>query len=119
MLAYSGDANAAEIQQSCQLTLLQHARSSMPRDTIKSLAKEIQARWPDLVVRTWRSHTDTDRKIRGTRLRRPGKGRYGTRILVQTEDGWTLLDHDNSETYRTTAEVRHWIEEYAKKRGQP
>jgi hypothetical protein len=97
----------------------------MPRDTIRGLAEEIRRRWPDLDVKVEPSRASTDRKISGTRLIRPGKGRTGTRITVrdpsQRDDTWlrlpvVLLDHDNAETYRRTSEVRGWIEEYAKAR---
>lgn len=91
----------------------------MKRDTIKSLAAEIRALWPELDVRVERGYCDTDRKIPGTRLRRPGKGRWGSRIIVRDPAqptppfglGRMILDHNNAETYRTTSEVRAWIED--------
>jgi hypothetical protein len=95
------------------------------RDTIRSLADEIRERWPNLEVEVRASTASTDRKISGTRLIRPGRGRTGTRIIVRDpsrrDDTWlrmpvVLLDHDNAETYRRTSEVRAWIEEYAKAR---
>jgi hypothetical protein len=53
------------------------------------------------VTNSWSS---TDRKIPGTRLRHPGKGRRGNRLLVRrgTE---TVVDHDASETYRENGEA--------------
>lgn len=89
------------------------------RDTIRSLAKEINQKWPVLTVIVEPSIASTDRKV--GRLRIPGKGRRGTRIKVygwSTEPGKLgplLLSHDNAETYRHTGEVRAWIEQYAKK----
>jgi len=102
----------------------------MPRDTIHSLAKEIQARWPTLVVKVERGHYSTDRKI--GRLRWPGKGRTGTRIRVYrpwtpaelrayrrkhksepVTPGELLLDHNNAAPYRRTSDVRAWMEWYA------
>jgi hypothetical protein len=92
------------------------------RDTIRSLAAEIKKRWPELDVKVEQGHANTDRKIPGTRLRRPGKGRKGARIIVRDpsrrDDTWlrqprVLLDHNNAETYRRTSEVRDWIERYA------
>ncbi len=84
----------------------------MKRDTIRSLAEEIKKRWPQLDVQVERSEVSTDRKIRGTRLRHPGKGRKGMRIIVRSK-GKIVLDHDNAETYRRTADVRDWMDVYA------
>lgn len=80
------------------------------KDTIKSLAKEIKQRWPHLDVRVERGYCNTDRPM--GRLRRPGKGRHGSRIVVRLE-GVVLLDHNNAETYRRTSDVREWMERYA------
>lgn len=92
------------------------AEAKPKRQTIKSLAKEIRERFPKLHVhiRSWKS--DTDRKI--GRLRWPGKGRTGDRITVTDANGEVLLDHKNSETYRTTSEVREWLD-WCIKRGKP
>lgn len=90
----------------------------MPRDTIKSLAAEIKRRWPNLDVRVERGHCNTDRKA--GRLCIPGKGRWGTRIIVvdpsapfPSRELHPLLDHNNADTYRRTSEVREWMERYA------
>lgn len=88
----------------------------MRRDTIKSLAAEIRRRWPELDVRVERGHYSTDRKI--GRLRWPGKGRWGSRILVFSK-GHLLLDHNNAETYRHCGEVREWIDKYAAGEAKP
>lgn len=80
----------------------------MVRDTIKSLAREIQLRWPELHVLVERGHCNTDRKV--GRFRHPGRGRWGARIIVRDKRGELLLDHNNAETYRNTSEVRRWME---------
>lgn len=80
------------------------------RDTIKSLANEIRTRWPHLEVRVERGYCNTDRQ--SGRVRVPGKGRYGSRLVVLLE-GVVLLDHNNAETYRRTSDVRDWMERYA------
>lgn len=54
-------------------------------------------------VEPWTSSTDTP--IRGTRLRRAGKGRRGLRIYVRDARGDVVIDHCNSETYRHTFEA--------------
>lgn len=82
----------------------------MKRDTIKSLAEEIRRRWPHLKVE--RGYCNTDRKI--GRLRWPGKGRWGSHIIVRDEKGKVLLDHNNAETYRRTSEVRRWMDSLKK-----
>jgi hypothetical protein len=52
---------------------------------------------------------NTDRQIPGTRLRHPGKGRHGTRLLVYRPDGSLALDHNSAETYRSNDEVEEWL----------
>ncbi len=86
------------------------------RDTVKSLAAEIRARWPELDVRVERGHYSTDRKI--GRLRRAGKGRWGSRILVYSKTH-LLLDHNNAEGYRRASDVREWVEKYAAGEAKP
>lgn len=49
---------------------------------------------------------NTDRKI--GRLRRPGKGRVGNRLVVKHR-GHVILDHNSAETYRHNTEVAEWI----------
>jgi len=50
----------------------------------------------------------TDRKI--GRLRWPGKGRYGNRLIVRDEaTQLVLLDHNAAETYRSNDEVESWL----------
>lgn len=92
----------------------------MKRDTIKSLAAEIKEKWPELQVEVTRGYCNTDRHV--GRLRVPGKGRIGTRIIVRDAAGNKLLDHNNAETYRRASEVRFWMEqrefEEAKKAGE-
>lgn len=63
-----------------------------------------------------RRRTSTDRKIAGTRLRRPGKGRQGLLLEIWPigADTWRpeqrLFRHESSETYRRHDEAREWIE---------
>ena len=80
-----------------------------------------------------RGFASTDRKIRGTRLRRAGKGRWGSRIriwdtqakmpenhralgLLFGEHGLLLHDHNNAEIYRQTSEVTQWLRNFLKER---
>lgn len=85
--------------------------------TLKQVAAFINAN-PDLKIRAQvdRGYASTDRKIRGTRLRHPGKGRTGLRIRIYdaTFDTFPrlLLDHNNAETYRCTSEVTAWLRDY-------
>lgn len=87
-----------------------------------------------------KGYCNTDRKIPGTRLRHPGKGRTGNRLKVfECEDHkWELirnpwhhfnkldseaektrkyprgplLDHNAAETYRSNDEVVRWLQNY-------
>lgn len=66
----------------------------------------------ELVATITKSWTSTDTKIRGARLRRPGKGRRGWRLDVHEshEARSSLLTHDSSHGYRRNAEVVEWLE---------
>lgn len=92
-----------------------YADRSVRAPRLAALAEFIRATWPDLRVslEPWRS--STDRKIPGTRLRRPGKGRDGKRLLVAQGAGLLredrLLDHRSGETYRENRDVCRWIAE--------
>jgi hypothetical protein len=64
-----------------------------------------------------RVRTNTDRKIPGTRLRSPGKGRVGLTLEIWPVDADTwrheqrLYRHESSETYRRHSEAREWVEQ--------
>lgn len=104
--------------------------------TLKQVAAFINAN-PKLGLRAEveRGYASTDRKIKGTRLRHPGKGRWGSRIrvydtrakppsdyvrtrygLVYGEHGLVVHDHNNAETYRRTYEVTEWLRNFLKGR---
>lgn len=54
-------------------------------------------------------YCNTDRKIPGTRLRHPGKGRTGNRLIVLDRRLNVVLDHNAAETYRHNGEVVEWM----------
>lgn len=57
-----------------------------------------------------RGYCNTDRKVRGSRLRWPGKGRTGNRLIVKDKlMGNVVLDHNAAETYRENSEVVEWM----------
>lgn len=78
---------------------------------------------PSYHAKIERGYCNTDRQIPGTRLRSPGKGRYGNRIKVWklTPDGRCpvldppLLDHNSAETYRHNGEVEDWLADELKR----
>lgn len=108
---------------------------------LKQLAAQIEKDFPDLVAIVYPANhpmggfCNTDRKV--GRLRHPGKGRRGSRLIVSWRPGhgptcqghgqhfftlgadrcsccgWhryeKLLDHNAAETYRTNQEVVDWI----------
>jgi hypothetical protein len=96
----------------------------MAAPKLKTLARMIQAKFGNLVTVTVQPWTvSTDRQI--GRLRWPGKGRKGYRLLVRVNLStptlrrepflWDhrrchILDHKSGETYRTNAEVVDWME---------
>lgn len=58
------------------------------------------------------SSSSTDRPLKGTRLRIPGRGRRGKRleIIRYKSTGFDVVfEHDSSETYRHNCEVCQWI----------
>lgn len=61
-----------------------------------------------------KSFCNTDSKIKGTRFRRPGKGRYGNKLLV-LKNGNLIFSHDAAETYRSNDEVEFWLQQELKK----
>ena len=73
---------------------------------LKTLAKEIN-KLPGYTAEIVRGYCNTDRKI--GRLRSPGKGRYGNRLIVKNKEGKVVLDHNAAETYRTNEEVEEWL----------
>jgi hypothetical protein len=71
---------------------------------------------------------NTDTKIAGTRLRRPGKGRRGTILIVSTSEKegraslsnrnyfeGLVLRHNSAETYRHNGEVVNKLHDYLTK----
>lgn len=119
--------------------------------TLKNLAAQINLLFPDLVAIVYPANhplggwCNTDRQIRGTRLRRPGKGRRGSRLVVSWRPGhgpdcldgqqhaflgpggnrcqrceWdrtrVVFEHNAAETYRTNTDVVAWIRERKEKK---
>ena len=75
---------------------------------LKTIAREIND-IAGLTAEIVPGYCNTDRKIPGTRLIHPGKGRRGNRIIVKDADGHVLLDHNSAETYRQNSEVEGWL----------
>ena len=85
-------------------------RRRSPR--LKTLGRIIEETFPGYTAKIEQGYCNTDSKIPGTRLRRPGKGRYGNRLIVRNAAGEVVLDHNSAETYRTNREVEEWIEDH-------
>lgn len=76
---------------------------------LTTLAKEINEKLPGFQARIEEGYCNTDRKV--GRLRVPGKGRRGNRLIVTDEaTGEVVLDHNAAETYRHNSEVEAWLE---------
>lgn len=56
-----------------------------------------------------RGFCNTDRKLAGTRLRIPGQGRWGNRLMVYQAGEGLVFDHNSAETYRCNDEVEEWL----------
>lgn len=88
------------------------------------LAAQIEAAFPDLSAvvypkgHPFGGYCNTDRMIRGTRLRHPGKGRRGSRLIVRVKaTGCDVLNHNAAETYRRNSDVVAWIDSERKRRA--
>lgn len=68
------------------------------------------------VAKIVEGYCNTDRKIPGTRLIHPGKGRRGNRLIVH-KNGEVVFDHNASETYRHNSEVESWLERELERNG--
>lgn len=105
----------------------------LPARKLPKIAAWINANLPELEARTEPVTECTDTKIAGTRLRRHGKGRKGTRIgvskrrevggevqatgHVSRHSPW-LLYHSSGETYRGNYEVEGWLQDYLRARPE-
>jgi len=76
---------------------------------LKAIAKWINENLGGYTARIEEGYCNTDRKISGTRLRNPGNGRWGNRIIVK-KGSEVVLDHNSAETYRKNSEVEEWLE---------
>lgn len=80
---------------------------------LATIARWVNEQFPGWEAHVERGYCNTDRKI--GRLRWPGKGRRGTRLIVRergqsalSRDG-LVLDHNAAETYRHNGEVLDWF----------
>jgi hypothetical protein len=64
------------------------------------------------------SWSSTDQPVRGTRLRKPGRGRKGVKVTLYPRSRDTfrantiIYTHDTSQTYRKHAEARAWVADF-------
>ena len=71
---------------------------------LHKIASYIKENLPLYEVKIVEGYCNTDRKI--GRLRSPGKGRYGNRLIVtRKSDNSVVIDHNSAETYRQNCEV--------------
>jgi len=81
---------------------------------LKTIAEWINGNSDEYRAYITEGYCNTDRKISGTRLRHPGKGRYGKVISIfhcpKKRKGMELVfTHNSAETYRTNDEVEGWV----------
>jgi len=74
---------------------------------LATIAREINADLNGFTAEVIRGYACTDRKV--GRLRIPGKGRHGSRLVVRNADGNVVLDHNSAEPYRRNDEVEAWL----------
>jgi hypothetical protein len=90
--------------------------------SLRQMADFINDRFPEWRARVESCQVSTDRKIPGTRLRHPGKGRYGNKLTVSETASYKIVfSHNAAETYRQNYEVCQWIVKQldARKETQP
>lgn len=96
---------------------------------LKTLAKQIEDLFPDLITELDSWTENTDRHPKGVRWRVPGKGRKGTRLRVFVRRGPGLgtatpfdpiYEHRAGGTYRRNSDVLDWIDrETRRRKGNP
>jgi hypothetical protein len=93
-----------------------YEKPAKPRRLV-TIAKWINTHLTDLFAVAVSGFCNTDRQI--GRLRHPGKGRHGTRLIVYDRTrgegrhytSWpVVLDHNSAQTYRNNSEVERWLE---------
>lgn len=84
-------------------------RATQPKARrLKVIAAWLNAHVPALVAEIVEGYDSGDRQM--GRLRSPGKGRYGTRLIVKDRaSGEVVKDHNSAEAYRTNNDVEQWI----------
>ena len=84
-------------------------RAAQPKARrLKDIAAWINAHVPALKAEVVVGYDSGDRKV--GRLRSPGKGRYGNRLIVTDRaSGEILKDHNAAAAYRNNAEVESWV----------
>lgn len=73
---------------------------------LKQIADWINTNLPGYTAEITSGYYNTDRKA--GRLRIPGKGRTGNRLIVR-EAGVVVLDHNSAVPYRRNDEVEKWL----------
>jgi len=56
------------------------------------------------------SFCSTDTHYKGSRLRRPGLGREGNKLVLFDDSKRQLFSHNSAETYRKNVEVAEWLQ---------
>jgi len=77
---------------------------------LATIAKLINEKVPGVRAEVVEGFCNTDRHWKGSRLRHPGKGRYGNRLIVRDALGKVVIDHNSAEPYRTNEEVEQTVE---------
>lgn len=85
---------------------------------LATIARHINESWPGYTAKVKKVTVSTDRKLPGSRLIWPGKGRTGNRLTV-TEDatGREVYRHDSAESYARNEDVEAWVERIEAGRG--
>jgi len=77
---------------------------------LKAIAKWINENSKKYKAEIVEGYDSGDRKIPGTRLRSPGKGRYGNKIVIRNRiTNEVVKEHNSAETYRQNWEVEQWV----------
>ncbi len=75
---------------------------------LKTIAKWINENSKKYKAEIVEGYCNTDRKI--GRLRSPGQGRYGNKIVIRNrETNEIVKEHNAAETYRQNWEVEDWV----------
>jgi len=81
------------------------------RRSLKKLAEWINENSKEYKAEIVEGYCNTDRQLyAGSRIRVPGQGRYGNKIVIRDrKSNKVVKEHNSAETYRRNYEIEEWV----------